>query len=112
MKQMSDRKSPIERFQMKYVCNLQTKCWEWVGCKLNKFGHGGFYSEGRTLMAHRFSYTHFVGEIPEGMVIMHMCDNPACVNPEHLRAGTSEENVHDMLRKGRHPVVKWKHGIG
>ncbi len=53
-------------------------------------------------MAHRASYQVYKGDIPDGLVIMHSCDNPSCVNPDHLTAGTQKQNIHDMMKKGRH----------
>lgn len=50
---------------------------------------------------HRFVYYNYKGEIPEGMVIMHTCDNPKCINPRHLEVGTQGDNVRDASRKGR-----------
>ena len=51
--------------------------------------------------AHRMSYIAFKGTIPEGMVVRHMCNVPLCVNPEHLRIGTTQENIDDKMRAGR-----------
>lgn len=76
-------------------------CWVWTGaCSSN--GYGAFWADGRQISAHRFSYQSFFGAIPRDKpVIMHMCDNPPCVRPEHLRAGTAVENTADMMAKGR-----------
>ena len=52
--------------------------------------------------AHRVAYEHKHGPIPKGMVVMHLCDNPACCNPDHLTLGTNKENMYDSVLKGRH----------
>jgi len=75
-------------------------CWLWNGTKDYK-GYGVIYASKRRRFAHRFSYELYVGEIPPGLCICHKCDNPGCVNPDHLWAGTNQENVDDKMKKGR-----------
>lgn len=77
------------------------ECWEWKGCKYQK-GYGSFMAnEIGEKQAHRVSYIMAHGPIPDGMHIMHLCDNPPCCNPKHLRAGTNTDNNADMISKGR-----------
>lgn len=75
-------------------------CWEWTAAK-NEKGYGVFGVGKETDKAHRISYRIFVGDIPSGMFLLHSCDNPGCVNPNHLRPGTNSENVQDMISRGR-----------
>lgn len=79
---------------------IQGSCWQFNG-SLNKDGYGRFQVSGRCELAHRVSYREHLGEIPEGQVVMHSCDNPSCINPEHLSTGTQRDNVEDMIAKGR-----------
>lgn len=57
---------------------------------------------GRKLRASRFIYSEVIGQIPDGMLILHSCDNPRCINPDHLFLGTEKDNTQDMINKGRH----------
>ena len=78
-------------------------CWEWMGTKL-RGGYGGLSVRGKTWQAHRFSYVVFIGEIPDGMLVCHACDNPSCVNPNHLFLGTHKTNAEDRVKKKRSSV--------
>ena len=102
------KRSLAERFQGKFIVNKKNGCWEWQAAR-NKKGYGLIGDEngrdGRTLLAHRVSYELFVGPIPSGLLVMHKCDNPRCVNPEHLKVGTAQENSNDMVDKGRQPGI-------
>ncbi|MES2789991.1 MAG: HNH endonuclease [Planctomycetota bacterium] len=74
-------------------------CWMWIGSKRNEYG--GIKVNGVVKQAHRVAYTLYHGEIPNGLVLLHSCDNQLCVNPDHLTPGKQLDNVQDMLAKGR-----------
>jgi len=76
-------------------------CWEWVGCKI-KHGYGRFNVNAKLKLAHRVSWELKNGPITNGLFTLHKCDNPPCVNPDHLFLGTQKDNMHDAMKKGRH----------
>ena len=86
------------------------ECWVWTGTTTLQ-GYGQIKRNGRKLYAHRRAYEMTVGPIPDGLVVMHTCDNPPCIRPAHLRLGTPGDNIRDAARKGRlhiqtHPEVR------
>jgi hypothetical protein len=75
-------------------------CWEWCGSTQSNYGI--FYKRnGDMVKAHRLSYEKTKGPIPDGMFVLHRCDNPPCVRPSHLFIGTHFDNMQDRARKGR-----------
>jgi len=88
-----------ERFWSK-VRVADNGCLEWTGA-VSSSGYGNFNLNGKTWKAHRYAFFETFGSIPEKAFICHHCDNPLCVNPGHLFAGSRQDNVDDMMSKGR-----------
>jgi hypothetical protein len=87
------------RFLSKVEIDNATGCWNWKHSVRRDYGR--FKLHGKFEGAHRISYLFFKGPIDEGMLICHNCDNPRCVNPEHLFQGTHQDNAVDAYQKGR-----------
>jgi hypothetical protein len=87
------------------------ECWIWKASKLES-GYGLFTDEyGKTITAHRWSFQHFHGVIPQGLVIDHICRNPSCVNPKHLQAISQSDNIkRSLLVKARSARTHCKNG--
>ena len=84
----------------------QTGCREWLKGHQSD-GYGVISINKRCLLAHRVAYEAFIGEIPHGMIVMHKCDNPSCINPEHLLVGSHQDNMRDRNTKGRARGKSW-----
>ena len=97
------RRSLWDRFHDKVSPEPNSGCWIWSGA-VKELGYGVIglgHREDGTEKAHRVAYRLYKGNIPDGMAILHSCDNPSCVNPAHLSAGTLKDNMQDCVRKGR-----------
>lgn len=92
-------KNNQQNFHRKYVINQTSNCWEWK--KPNKQGYGRFYVNGTSTFAHRYAYEMYKGPIPDTYVVRHLCNNPSCVNPNHLDVGTTYENMQDKVLSNR-----------
>jgi len=97
--------NPLKFFENAYIPEPNSGCWLWIRA-LDISGYGSI-PVGHTSRkngnerANRFSWKLHKGEIPKGMLVLHRCDVPSCVNPDHLFLGTSKDNYDDMVAKGR-----------
>lgn len=99
MKLTSKKKPVIERF-LSFV-DKSEKCWIWKGAFDGLNRYGTFWDGKRQINAHRYSYFYFNNIIDTSLYVCHKCDNPKCVNPDHLFLGTQEDNMKDMYNKNR-----------
>ena len=88
-----------DRFLSKTRLCPETGCILWTGA-LSSDGYGA-YTDGKQYRAHRYIYMCTYGDIPEGLLVMHTCDTPRCVNIDHLQLGTHKDNSQDMVKKNR-----------
>ena len=108
------RPKPLSDRLFSRVQKQDSGCWEFTGSTAQQ-GYGSIYdhSKRRYVRAHRAAWELKNGPIPEGLFICHKCDNPCCVNPDHLFAGTHQDNVNDREAKGRgnHSTEHLHHGF-
>lgn len=85
--------------------NKKTGCLEWQGAVINRVDRSRAYGvlrfRGRNVLVHRLSWEVAYGPVPEGLNVLHRCDNPRCFNPDHLFLGTQADNLADCIAKGR-----------
>jgi len=98
------QKTLQERFEEKVELIPESTCHWWIA-SIRPTGYGQFRSgDGKTKYAHRVSHELYIGPIPDGLDVLHKCDNKLCVNPDHFFLGTDMDNTRDKCNKGRHPV--------
>lgn len=95
----------VLRFERGFIKTNRDDCWNWLKYR-TKAGYGTINCAGISLLVSRVSYEIYVDDIPDGLFVCHDCDNPACVNPNHLWVGTSKDNTDDMVAKKRHGFCK------
>jgi len=96
----------LEQRLVRYSSFDANGCRNWRGWK-QQGGYGQVRFRWRKMQAHRAAYEVWVGKIPEGMCVLHRCDNPVCINPDHLWLGTPTDNMRDCMTKGRwQPYVR------
>lgn len=91
-------KTPKEKLLERISIDKDTNCWNYLKYK-NEWGYGRLRHKNKKVLAHRLSYMLHKGKIPKNMLVCHSCDNPSCVNPEHLWIGTNSDNMKDRYAK-------------
>lgn len=96
------RESLVRRFNSKVKAGDPDECWPWIAKALAKYGYGRMTAgRGRYLRSHQVAWGLSNGMIPDGVVVRHSCDNPACCNPRHLEIGTQAQNIADTIARNR-----------
>jgi hypothetical protein len=88
-------------FEERFIPEPNSGCWLWIGMQQVGKEYGLFCFKQKTRKAHRAAWNIYCGAIPPGLHVLHKCDNPPCVNPDHLFLGTHQDNMRDMTNKGR-----------
>lgn len=99
----------IERFWSYVDVQGPNNCWEWTGSR-QRSGHGNIYLKGKVIKVHRLAYTIANGPIPDGLCVIHSCDNPPCCNDAHLSAETQGRNILDAYKRGLQPRYRGRRG--
>lgn len=94
-----------ERFLSKVLIGSENECWPWQAY-VNPGGYGRIQIQRQSRVAHRISWIVFNGTFDSSLYVCHTCDNPSCVNPNHLFLGTQHDNMQDCFNKKRHPFSK------
>lgn len=93
-------KLSVELIHWNTDTDIRTGCWNWIG-SLQTCGYGQIKINGNNWTSHRASWVAHNGAIPNGMHVLHHCDNPKCCNPKHLYLGSHQDNMRDKLQRGR-----------
>ncbi len=96
--------TPIEQIigRIQIPEDIDNDCWCWTGATSGgSLGYGHLMFDGEMKYVHRVAYEHFNGPIPSGKYVLHSCDEPTCCNPRHLKIGTQQDNMDDMVTRGR-----------
>lgn len=107
-------KNPVSFISKRSIPEPNSGCWIWTAyCDADGYGiccTGSVKAKTRRyIKAHRLSYETFKEPLKKGQIVCHKCDNPSCVNPQHLFAGSWQDNVDDMMAKGRHKIGGMPH---
>lgn len=99
-KEINPTPNDIARFRGRVIIKNKEECWEY-SMSLDRDGYGQFWMQKHMHKAHRIAWIIDHGKIPDGLCVLHSCDNPPCCNPWHLFLGTKKDNAKDMASKGR-----------